>query len=712
MSPGGTLAITLTGSDPENSALTFDIVTPPTGGLTGSGPTYTYTAPAQPGTDLIVFTANDGSLDSAPAGIFITVGANRAPTPDDDTATTDEDEGVSIPVIDNDTDPDGDTLTVTGVGTAPMHGTAACSTGGCSYLGAPDFFGEDEFTYLVADGRGGTASATVTVTVDPVNDRPDADDVTADATAGTVTLHATDVDSTSLTFEVVDPPTHGTLGTVGTADCTTVGAGTTCTAAVTYTRTPGDTDADTFTYRARDGVLNSAVATVTLPTTNPPPTATVAVGPSTGTAPLATTIIVGGSDDQGDPLTYTLDFGDGTTPETGSLPAAASPHTYTGSGLYTVRLAVSDGVNTTVDTATVSVGLSEPLTAQAGDNLTATVGETVSVDGAASRPLIGIETYSWDFGDGSPPVAGVQATHSYATSGDKTVTLTVTSGAATSTDTLNVAVSDPPALPGLRLTVTGDSTILAGADVAVINSEGVRYRAVTDATGVATIDHLPDGRYTAYAIKAGYRPGQVSVTISGGTGAASLDLESGAIAQTEMTSTRLTYQEIIDAGIDPNDPQNQNVFEFEVHLAFGPDQVPLTFSGLTTGGGFYQPVFTGGGGGGGGCSGVCTGVGGYTVYPTVQYVGSEPSIVWMIVPGRAKWLKEFFEVQVLITNLAEPAFTFENGQVGLGRVARRAEPGAHRRSPGAGAVACPTSPAVPPREPVGSSVETPRASTP
>ena len=56
------------------------------------------------------------------------------------------------------------------------------------------------------------------------------------------------------------------------------------------------------------------------------------------------------------------------------------------------------------------------------------------------------------------------------------------------------------------------------------------------------------------------------------------------------------------------------------------------------------------------------------MFPRVEYVGGEPTIVWMVIPGRAKWLKEFFEIQLLVTNLADQSFTFENGQASLGEL--------------------------------------------
>ncbi|MBX4200908.1 cadherin-like domain-containing protein [Candidatus Parcubacteria bacterium] len=67
--------ITLTGSDPENSALTFMVVSNPAHGtLSGTAPNLTYTPAANfSGSDSFTFKVNDGSLNSTVKTISITV---------------------------------------------------------------------------------------------------------------------------------------------------------------------------------------------------------------------------------------------------------------------------------------------------------------------------------------------------------------------------------------------------------------------------------------------------------------------------------------------------------------------------------------------------------------------------------------------------------------------------------------------------------------
>ena len=93
---------------------------------------------------------------------------------------------------------------------------------------------------------------------------------------------------------------------------------------------------------------------------NEAPTAELTLDETSGSSPFAFSASISGSDPQNDPLTYTLDFGDGIAPATGSLPHEPIQHTYIASGTYTVHLAVSDGKLTTTTVETVHVSLGRP----------------------------------------------------------------------------------------------------------------------------------------------------------------------------------------------------------------------------------------------------------------------------------------------------------------------------------------------------------------
>jgi hypothetical protein len=218
--------------------------------------TVTYTpAPGFNGTDAFGYTVSDGAL-SASATVTVAVSAvNQPPVATADATTTAEDTPVSVDVLGNDGDPDLDPLTVVSVGT-PAHGTAVLEVDRTvTYTPGPNFHGTDGFLYVIRDPGGLTASATVTVTVTPVNDAPVASPdsaATPESTPVTVGVLANDqdVDGDPLQVTAVGTPGHGTA--VLEPDQT-----------VTYTPAPGFNGTDAFGYTVSDGAL-SASATVTV----------------------------------------------------------------------------------------------------------------------------------------------------------------------------------------------------------------------------------------------------------------------------------------------------------------------------------------------------------------------------------------------------------------------------------------------------------------
>jgi hypothetical protein len=175
---------------------------------------------------------------------------NQAPTPQNDAVTTAEDTAIDINVLANDTDPEGDTLSVAAVG-VPAHGTATINGDGTlKYTPAANYHGADSFTYAVTDGAL-VASATVTMTVTPVNDAPVAANDAYDVTKNTpkamdVRANDTDVDGDTLTIVSTTAPAHGTV---------VIGDG-----KVTYTPTADYVGADVFTYTITDGSLTASAS--------------------------------------------------------------------------------------------------------------------------------------------------------------------------------------------------------------------------------------------------------------------------------------------------------------------------------------------------------------------------------------------------------------------------------------------------------------------
>ena len=117
----------------------------------------------------------------------------------------------------------------------------------------------DSFTYQVSDGTQESTRATVSVTVEAVNDAPVAQALTVTVEEGKsvpIMLSATDVDSTALTFTVVTPPEHGVL--TGTPP------------SLTYTPNAGFSGSDALTYKASDGMAASEAVTVSITVTAAP----------------------------------------------------------------------------------------------------------------------------------------------------------------------------------------------------------------------------------------------------------------------------------------------------------------------------------------------------------------------------------------------------------------------------------------------------------
>ena len=107
-----------------------------------------------------------GNVDCA----VTTTPPNQPPMANDDIAETTSPNSVTINVLANDADPDAcDSLTVTEA-TDPAGGTATVNQDNTiTYTPDQGFSGTDPFDYTISDGKGGTDSATVTVTVLPAD---------------------------------------------------------------------------------------------------------------------------------------------------------------------------------------------------------------------------------------------------------------------------------------------------------------------------------------------------------------------------------------------------------------------------------------------------------------------------------------------------------------------------------------------------------------
>jgi hypothetical protein len=246
-------------SGPANGSV---VVNPATGAVTYT-PNLNFS-----GTDTFTYQVCDNGSACSTGIVTVTVNPiNDPPIAVDDLPATNEDTAITITVLANDSDPDFDSLSVISAG-APASGTVVINPDfTVTYTPTTSFTGTDVFTYTISDGLL-TDTATVTVTVNPVNDPPVAVDdtaITSEDTAITITVLANDSDPESDPLSVIAASTP-TTGTV------VINAPPTYT--ITYTPPSDFNGVITFTYTISDGnATATATVTVTVSAVNDPPVA-------------------------------------------------------------------------------------------------------------------------------------------------------------------------------------------------------------------------------------------------------------------------------------------------------------------------------------------------------------------------------------------------------------------------------------------------------
>jgi PKD repeat protein len=387
----------------------------------GASASHTYTAPGVY-TVMLTVTDSKGFSDYRTASVTVTSG-DELPTAAFSVTTTPQ--ILAQPVgfdASASSDPDGAITAYTwnfGDGSAPGSGAKPSHT----YATA----GTYKVTVTVTDSSGLTAGTThqITVirppaaafsvtTVPQVTGAPVAFDATGSTDpSGTITAYA---------WYYGDGSAPGS----GAKPSHTYAADGTYTVALTVTDSNGLSG--TTTHQVTVDELPSASFSVT--------TASPGQGQPSGFNATAS------GDPDGTITAYAWNYGDGSGAGSGATPS----HTYATGGTYTVTLTVTDSSGRSSTTSHPVVVAGPPTARFSLSPAHATPGQAVSFDGTSSSDPAGtITAYAWNYGDGSAAGGGAKPSHTYASAGSYTVTLTVTdSSGQSATTTHQVTVAAPP----------------------------------------------------------------------------------------------------------------------------------------------------------------------------------------------------------------------------------------------------------------------------
>ncbi|MCG9234319.1 Ig-like domain-containing protein, partial [Vibrio harveyi] len=386
----------------------------------------------------------------------------RPPVAEDDSVLTDEDASVSIDVLANDQDADSDSLSIESATVPAEQGTVEIIDGKLIFTPAEDFNGEATVTYVVTDGAL-TDEATVTVTVNPINDAPVTvnDTVSTDEdTAVTIDVLANDSDpeNDTLTITAASVPTE--QGTVAIVDGKLV-----------FTPAENFNGDATISYTVSDGELTDD-ATVAV-TVNPVNDAPVAVNDTVSTdedTVVTIDVLANDRDPENDTLTITA----ASVPaEQGTVAIVDGKLVFTPAenfnGDATISYTISDGQLT--DDATVAVTVNPVNDAPVAVNDTVATDEDTAVtidvlanDSDPENDQLTITNASVPAEQGTVAIVDGKLVFTPAENfnGDATISYTISDGQLTDDSTVAVTVNPVNDAP-----VAVDDTVTTDEDTAV-----------------------------------------------------------------------------------------------------------------------------------------------------------------------------------------------------------------------------------------------------
>lgn len=266
-----------------------------------------------------VIAKSHGVVQAQAESLFQVTAPNERPVSDSQSVTLQSGEPIAIKL--KGSDPDGDSITFSIVD-EPKHGTIEnfdSTAGTLTYSPADEYHGKDRLTFKVNDGQEDSFLGEVSVTVEESSSDLTMEDMQVEVTEDSeivIFLTAGNEDSSSISFEIVDRPSHGSLGELKPYDKTS--------SYVTYTPLPNFNGTDFFTAKASDSRQESEIATVTIvvsPVQDSPVAQSARLDSVQGTT-IPVTLIA--SDPDGDTLSYILV----TLPSHGTLTGTAPSLNY------------------------------------------------------------------------------------------------------------------------------------------------------------------------------------------------------------------------------------------------------------------------------------------------------------------------------------------------------------------------------------------------
>ncbi|WP_139310405.1 Ig-like domain-containing protein, partial [Photobacterium proteolyticum] len=203
------------------------------------------------GDDTFTYTVKDaaGAVSNEATVSMTVTPVNDAPVATAQSQTLDEDTTLTLTL--SGTDIEDDALVYSITESTSNGELEQLSENSWRYTPNTHFNGADSFKFKVNDGELDSEPVEVLLTVNPVNDAPSVQNLSVDGEedkALAITLAGSDVEDSSLTYQLVTTSGNGSVLLSGNE--------------VTYQADANFFGQDSFTYKANDGELDSATATV------------------------------------------------------------------------------------------------------------------------------------------------------------------------------------------------------------------------------------------------------------------------------------------------------------------------------------------------------------------------------------------------------------------------------------------------------------------